>query len=193
MRYRVLLVDPVRHRRERALEVLRAHYDAVGVSDGAEAKGVAAAKTPEAVVLTLRQFDGNGLALGKALRAQLGGDVLILVHGDANPPLGAAERAQAAALHGVSGWLPGTLEAPHMDSLIRSALARRYQPKVDRERRTQWEETRTRSGVWEFLTRPRHLIPTPPRAPDEPPGWIEILNGPPTLANMRLLLAKVRA
>ena len=193
MRYRVLLVDPVRHRRERALDLLRAHYEVVGVSDAAEAREQLKGRKPDAVMLTLRQLEGNGLVLGKEMRARLGGDALILVHGDSNPPATSAERAQAAAAHGVSGWMPSTLEPPHIDALIGTALARRYQPAVDRERKSAWERLpANRSRVWEFLTRHRHIIPTPYRSPEEPPGWIEILNGPPTLANARLLWVKAR-
>jgi hypothetical protein len=192
--YRVLLLDPVKLRRDRVEQMLRLRFETQGFGTITQAlAALKGAPPPHAIVGTLRQIDDNGLVAGKALRAEVGKDVYILVHGAADTRKTAAERQAIADRHGVDTWSEIALEPDGIASVLGGELHRRHRPRtatvtplglMDRARSV------TKEDVKAFLTKDRPLIPTPIRAPDEPPGWIELLNAPPTAANLKALLTK---
>ncbi|MDP2311052.1 MAG: hypothetical protein Q8P18_33840 [Pseudomonadota bacterium] len=178
---------------------MRLRFDTVGCGTMTQALAVLnEGHPPDAIVLTLRQADDNGLVAGKALRALVGPDVYILVHGAADMRPGArrpaaSERQGIATWHGVNGWSEAVLEPEAIESVVGGELHRRHRAQVPvaapvslltRARAV------TREDMKAFLTKDRPLVPTPPRAPDEPPGWIELLNAAPTAANLKALLTK---
>lgn len=192
--YRVLVLDPVKLRRDRAEQMLHLRFETMGC--GTITQALADLKTsppPHAIVATLRQIDDNGLVAGKALRAVLGRDVYILVHGAADSRKTAAERQGIAERHGVDVWSETVLEPEGIAAVVGGELHRRHRPRAAAATPAslfQRARSVTKEDVKAFLTKDRPLIPTPPRGPDEPPGWIELLNAPPTAANLKALLTK---
>jgi response regulator RpfG family c-di-GMP phosphodiesterase len=190
-RFRLLLLDPVKLRRSRAEQVLRLRFDIESCDRLEEAMQAATARPPHAVVATLRQIEDNGLVAGKTLRTRLGPDAFIVVHGAADTRKSSADRQILAERHGVDVWSESALEPEGIESVVWGELFRRNRPKVpppptllERARATTAEDVKT------FLNKDRPLLPTPYRAPDEEPGWIELLNAPPTSENLKRLLTK---
>lgn len=192
--FRVLVLDPVKLRRDRAEQMLHLRFETM--SCGTITQALAELKgcpPPHAIVASLRQIDDNGLVAGKALRAALGRDVYILVHGAADTRKTAAERQSIAERHGVDVWSESVLEPEGIAAVIGGEMHRRHRPRAaSTTPASLWQRLRslTREDVKAFLTKDRPLISTPPRGPDEPPGWIELLNAPPTVANLKALLTK---
>jgi DNA-binding NarL/FixJ family response regulator len=187
-RYRVLLIDPVRMRREKAVRVLGMRFDVAEAYTPAEARDAIKKAPPDAIVATLRQVEENGLLMAKALR-ELVPDAFILVHGSTTSMTTAAERRHVLERHGVDQWAPTNLEPDDLAIIIHSkAMVQRIQkaPRV-----SVWKRLRgvTRKDVWEFFTRHHHILPNPPPNPENP-HWFEILNGPPTFSNVRRLMTK---
>lgn len=192
-RFCVLLLDPVKLRRDRAAQGLQLRYDVVGCGTLAEALAVCDSTPPQAIVATLRQVDDNGLVAGQALRAKVGPDVFLLVHGPADTRKSPAQRQALADRHAVDTWSETALEVDGIESVVWNELNRRHRPRTEEAPPVSLLERArsvTTSDVKEFLTKDRPLIPTPPRAPDEEPGWIELLNAPPTAENLKRLLRK---
>ncbi|MDP2315536.1 MAG: hypothetical protein Q8P41_21740 [Pseudomonadota bacterium] len=190
---RVLLLDPVKMRRDRAENGLRLRFEVEGVGTLAEALVAGVARPPHAIVATLRQVDDNGLVAGRALRQKLGAGIYILVHGCADARKTATDRQTLADRHGVDTWSETALEPEGMEAVVWGELDRRYRPRASAaERKSLLARARslTANDVKAFLTKDRPLIATPPRAPDEEPGWIELLNAPPTAENLKRLLSK---
>lgn len=189
-RFRVLLLDPVKHRRDQAARTLGMRFDVMESGTPKEALDMLKAYGADAMVATLRQMEGNGLAACKTLREAAGKDAYLLVHGPTTAPTTGSARKVAAKFHRADAWAGTVLAPDEMDVIVWNELnARQRSSEVARQ--GFWRRLgHVRRDVWELLTRQHHLIPTPPRSPDEPPGWIEILNGPPSLSNLRRLVTK---
>jgi CheY-like chemotaxis protein len=188
-RYRVLLIDPVKVRREKVAHVLEMRFDVVEAFTSQEAKEAIKTARPDAIVLTLRQVEDNGLLIAKALRGLVGRDAFILVHGSTTSVTSAADRRLVLERHGVDQWAPSTLEPDDIAVIINSkALVQRM---VKEPRRSFWVRLRgvSKKEIWAFLNKQYHLLPNPPPNPENP-HWFEILNGPPTISNIRRLMTK---
>lgn len=191
IRSRLLLLDPVKLRRDRAEQALRLRFDIESCGRLEEAMQAVTTRPPHAVVATLRQIDDNGLVAGRTLRSRMGPDAFIVVHGAADTRKSAADRQTLAERHGVDVWSETALEPQGIEAVVWGELSRRNRPKapppptlLERARST------TTADVKAFLNKERPLLPTPYRAPDVEPGWIELLNAPPTPANLKRLLTK---
>ena len=161
-RYRVLLVDPVKTRRDQAAAATRLRFDIVGAGTAAEANAVVVG-TVHAIVLTLRQLDDNGLVLARTLRTRFGSEPYILVHGSTVPPHAAEDRALIAGRHGVDLWVAKTLDADGLEPALWAELERRFRPR---------ERVRKVDDV------------------DDEETWRSVLTGPATVDNMKKLLTK---
>ena len=159
-RYRVLLVDPVKSRREQAAAATRLRFDIVGAGS-AEETNVVVVGTVHAIVLTLKQIEGNGLVLARALRARFGPEPYILVHGSTVPAHAADERAKLCARHGVDLWAAQALDAHALESALWAELERHFRPRV--------------RAVDEV---------------DDVDTWRSVLTGPASVDNMKKLLTK---
>ncbi len=173
--------------------MLQLRYDVLGCGTLAETLATCEATPPHAIVATLRQVDDNGLVTGQALRAKVGPDVFILVHGPADTRKTPAQRQALSERHGVDMWSETALEPVGIEAVVWNELNRRHRPRavapptlslLARARAVSSDDVRT------FLTKDRPLIPTPPRGEDEEPGWIELLNARPTAENLKRLLWK---
>lgn len=162
-RYRILLVDPVKLRRDRAAEATRLRFDIVGAGTLADAMAVTTG-TVHAVVLTLKQVEENGLALAKKLREKFGPEPYFVVHGPSVPARSTEERAMLAERHKVDMWLPNALEPDGLEVALWSELERRFRPKE----------------------RPKSSV----ESADDEPSWSELLRAPPSVENVRKLLTK---
>ena len=186
----MLLLDPVRNRREEAALALKAHFDVVEAGTPADAVASIKLQKPDAIVATLRQVESNGLIVARGLRQEVGRDAFIVVHGPTTTFHASAERNPISRHHGVDRWTPNVLEPIEMDTLVGAELNARRRNKqgrpslFTRARRYRWRD------LVSYFTRLHHVIPTPPPREDGKPGWIEILNGPPTVSNVRRLMAK---
>jgi hypothetical protein len=150
----------------------------------------------------MRQTEGNGLVAAKELRKAVGDKVLLIVTGPLDRPVSNAQRAEISRRHDVDTWVTRSIDIPTLEVVLWNELLRRFLPREGRAgapRLTLRERIAlirarvssiTRADVKAFLFREYHIIPTPPRDPDEEPGWIELLNSPPTLANVKKLLTK---
>jgi CheY-like chemotaxis protein len=190
-RFRLLLLDPVKLRRDRAEQALRLRFDIESCGRLEEAMQAVTTRPPHAVVATLRQLEDNGLVAGRTLRSRLGPDPFIVVHGAADTRKSSADRQTLADRHGVDVWSESALEPDGIEVVVWGELIRRNRPKaapppslLERARSTSTDDVKA------FLTKDRPLIATPPRAADEEPGWMELLNAPPTTANLKRLLTK---
>lgn len=190
-RFRVLLLDPVKHRRDQAAHALGMRFDVIEAGSTKEAVDMIKAYGADAIVATLRQMEGNGLVACKTLREAAGHDAFLLVHGPTTAPTTASARKVAAKFHRANAWAGTLLTPDEMDVIVWTELGSRQRTGEVRAGGVFHRIRRiTRRDVWDFLTRHHHIIPTPPRGADEPPGWIEILNGPPSIENIRRLLTK---
>lgn len=189
-RSRVLLLDPVKHRRERIAHVLGMRFDVLEAGTPKEARELVTAHSPQAIVATLRQFEGNGLIACKELRPVAGREAFFLVHGPTEAPTTPAARQQVATYHRVDTWTSAVLSPEEVDVLVWNHLVAAARAQTKRPSLLARIRAITRADVWDFLTRPRHVISTPPPGRDEEPSWLEILNGPPTFSNLRKLMTK---
>ncbi len=123
-RFRVLLVDPVKIRRDRAAEATRLQFDIVGVGTAEEAAGVIG--VVHAVVLTLKQADDNGLVVGRRLREKFGEAPYFLVHGATVPAKTTEERLALAARHNVDLWVANPIEPVGLEAALWGELNRRF-------------------------------------------------------------------
>jgi DNA-binding response OmpR family regulator len=148
---------------------------------------------PQAVVVNIRQTEGNGLTVARELRNALGAEALVVLVGSAELPLTAQQRQAAAAKHGIDLWVPRALDPVALETVLWTELTRRFRPReaprgapglVERLRGVTGDDVKT------FLTKERYIIPTPPRDPEEEPGWIELFNSPPTPDVLKKLLTK---
>ncbi len=163
-RYRVLLVDPVKLRRDRVAEATRLRFDIVGAGTAGEALSVTTG-TVHAIVITLKQIEDNGLVLAKRLRDKFGTMPYIVVHGSPVPARSPEERAYLTLRHKVDMWLVNSLEPEGYEVALWSELYRRFPP----ERPAREEAV---------------------DSADDEPSWSELLRAPPTIENMKKLLTK---
>ena len=159
-RFRVLLVDPVKLRRDRSAEVTRLQFDIVGVGTPEEAAGVIG--VVHAVVLTLKQADGNGLVLGKRLREKFGEAPYFLVHGATVPAKTTEERLALAARHNVDLWVANLIEPVGLEAALVGELNRRF----------------------------RKREPAAAAGGDNEPTWRQLLAAPATVENVKKMLTK---
>lgn len=124
IRYRVLVVDPVKLRRDRATAATRLRFDIVGAGTVTEALSLLD-DSIHAIVITLKQIDENGLVVGRKLREKAPG-AFILVHGPVTPAKSAEERAPLAQHHKVDLWLGSALDADGFEAALWSELERRF-------------------------------------------------------------------
>ncbi|MFZ5479633.1 MAG: hypothetical protein ACOZNI_22900 [Myxococcota bacterium] len=177
-------------RREKVSRVLGMRFEVHEAYTPREATDAIRKAPPDAIVATLRQVEENGLLVAKALRALVGKDCFILVHGPTTSCTTADERRQVLAAHGVDQWAPSVLDGHDLMVVLGSRatlhLVKREPPKTfwQRVRATRWRD------VWAFLTKHHHVFPTPPPRADGKPTWLEILNGPPSPQNVRRLMTK---
>lgn len=131
-RFSIHLVDPVRSRREQIERGLQLRFDVRGFATVAEAIAGAHGHPPHAVVLTIRQTDGNGLTEGERYRKAVGADPMVVVHGTPDEAVTPERRRQWMTRHLVDLWIPRGLDAPTLEVLMWNELLQRCLP---RERR----------------------------------------------------------
>lgn len=128
-RPRVLLIDPVKFRRDELAEAMRFRFDVVGVGTLPEAQVAAAAEVPAAVVLSLRQTEGNGLSAAGALRSAVGPKVFLVVLGAPDGAVTAEQRQQMMKRHSVDSWSVQALDAPTLELVLSSGIRERQPPR----------------------------------------------------------------
>ncbi len=123
-RTHVVLVDPVKTRRGEAEEGLRARFD-VTAFDAPPSMADGRALSAHAVVISVRQTEGNGLTAARTMRDAIGADVLIIVVGPADEAMSTERRAQLIARHGVDVWIPRPIDPHTLQILLAGELAKR--------------------------------------------------------------------
>lgn len=123
-RTRVVLLDPVKTRRSEAEEGLRARFDVTAL-DAAPAVDAARALAAQAVVISVRQTEGNGLTAARVMRDAMGVDVLIIVVGPADEAMSNERRAQLTQRHGVDLWIPRPVDPHTLQILLTGELSKR--------------------------------------------------------------------
>lgn len=124
-RVRVLLLDPVRHRREQVARFLGPRYDVAEAGTPKEALAAATAAPPDVVVATLRQIEDNGLVACKAIRNAAGPDAFMLVHGPAETTPNRDLRQHLERTHRVNTWSPSALSPSVVDVMVWNHLLER--------------------------------------------------------------------
>lgn len=189
----IFLVDPVKARRDEQERALRLRFTVRTFATPEEARAAAAAEPPQAVVLSIRQAEGNGVVAAKALRAAIGPRPFVLVHGAADQPMNQEQRQVQMQRHGVDSWLTRPVDTHTLEVVLWNEVVIRFVPKAPRaEAPTAGERMRaTAAEVKTTLTRHHHLLPNPePAAPGEEPSWLELLNAPVSAESVRRLFQK---
>lgn len=154
-KFRVLVLDPVRQRRERIAQRLGLRYEVLEAGTPREALAAATAQPPDAVVATLRQIESNGLAACKELRAAAGPDAFLMVHGPVeNGPTQRDKLQSVARGHRVDTWNPAVLSPSMVDVVVWNQLNQR-RPRELAPRVSAWQRftTMTVGEAWSWLRR----------------------------------------
>jgi hypothetical protein len=108
---------------------LRLRFDTHVFGTMDELIAASAQTRPHAVVLNIRQVEGNGLTAATALRKALGVEPMLLVVGPAAEVPTPEQRQAVARRHRADLWVPRVLDIPTLDVLLWSELVQRCLPR----------------------------------------------------------------
>lgn len=114
----VFLIDPLKPRRDVLELELQMRFQVMSFGSVADAVAEAATTRPDAVVFSLKQIEGHGLAAASVLRKEIGPKPFVAVIGEPDTKVRAEVRAELMRRTGVDWWRSQGVESQAIDALL---------------------------------------------------------------------------